>query len=131
MKVLHNDTKILEEISINKQLLIDSTTNYANRINSNENYLLKKYSIIELLTGIKVYENNMTDQSSWFQIFFANIPDHCLDSEWLKSEEMQNKLKNIVAQLSGELQDKYRSMFKVVYFLEPKMVLLDFNFVIL
>ena len=130
MKVLHNDTKILEEISINKQLLIDSTTNYANRINSNENYLLKKYSIIELLTGIKVYENNMTDQSSWFQIFFANIPDHCLDSEWLKSEEMQNRLKNIVAQLSGELQDKYRSMFKVVYFLEPKMVVLDFNFVI-
>jgi hypothetical protein len=73
------------------------------------------YSIIEILTGIKIYENNMTDQSSWFEIFFKNIPDHCLDGEWVKSEEMQNKLKNIVSQLSGELQDKYRSIVKVIY----------------
>ena len=112
MNILRRDNEIQNAMNKSQQLLANSNTKYIEKIHTNDSILLKKYSIIELLTGIEIFQNNKIDQS-WFYILFTNLTNQFLDSNWLKCENMRTKLQGIVSQLSGEVQDKYRNLFKV------------------
>ena len=114
MSIFKRDNDILNDSNKSQEYLVKSTSNYIEKIHTNDNVLLKKYSILELLTGISIYPNNITEQS-WFSILFTNLTNQFFDleSEWLQCGEKKTKLKEIVCHLSRELQDSYLKVFKV------------------
>ncbi len=115
MSMFRRDNDILGDSNKSQQYLVKSTENYIERIHTNDNVLLKKYSILELITGLSIYPNNMTEHS-WFSMLFTNLTNQFFDveSEWLKCGEKKTKLKEIVLSLSRELQDSYINLFKVI-----------------
>ena len=114
MSMLKRDNDILSDSNKSQEYLVKSTANYIEKIHTNDNVLLKKYSILELLTGLSIYPNNSMEQS-WFSILFTNLTSEFFDteSEWLQCGEKKMKLKEIVSNLSRELQDSYMKVFKV------------------
>jgi hypothetical protein len=114
MNLLNNDYKILNLVDKAQSMIFNSISNYSDKVNSTESVLLQKYSIIEILTGIKVKETHKNENSSWFDILFMNLPDEFLDNEgWKYMENYSPNLKAKMNQLSDHLLDKYTTILKV------------------
>jgi len=114
MNLLNNDYKILSLVDKAQSMIFNSVSNYSDKVNSTESVLLQKYSIIEILTGIKVKETRKNENSSWFDILFMNLPDEFLDNEgWKYMENYSPNLKANMNQLSDDLLDKYTTILKV------------------
>ena len=95
-------------------MMIDSIKSHAERSNQLETISLKKYSITEMLTDIKIFEESdsesstNTNVSSWYNIMFLSLPDELMEEK--KGEETPDITKSLLDKLSVGMLDKYRSM---------------------
>lgn len=126
MQILERDLNVLHLLNNVQNEMIESIQNYEKRVNSNEQSTLKKYSITEILMGIKVIENKPrcatvhgddVDNFSRYDIVFLDLPEDCLNFE--DTETSHPKLANI--ELSQELLAKYRASNKVTHFYQSRI----------
>jgi hypothetical protein len=109
VNVLRNDFRLLTKISENELTLIENLKLFQKATHSPHDTTLMRYSIMQILFGIKLVEHVGKES---YPFLFNNIPEDILNFE----ENFENHpLVSLVksSQLSTDLLDKYRSMFRV------------------
>jgi hypothetical protein len=110
MNLIQSDVEIYKKIDKARSSILNSSIKHTQINNSNESVILKKYEIIEMLTGLHIIrKENKLDS---FEIVFQNLLDNCLDSD-LYFDKYPPLLKKRMSELSADLLDSYRSIFKV------------------
>lgn len=103
MEASSNELKLLNKININLNIMLNNIVRTSKEENNLvDDILLKKYSTIEILSGIKVTDCVAENSRSWYNLIFSNLPDECLEFE---------KNSNL-AQLTPDMVDQYKAMFE-------------------
>ena len=131
-ELLSNDFKILNQCEKELTKIINYIERYISKSTLNE-ITFKRFSALELLTGIKIVEKamfyspslgtqcndtialvrpkimNQENLLSYYNILFLKVLDECLNPDNTES----GFLKTLKSKLSAELTEKYQSQFKV------------------
>lgn len=120
MNIMKNDYKVIDQIKQAEKTIVNSIEKYSKLTNTTVELDLIQYFIIELLLSVKISERGVetknncnfdSNYSHWYDIVFTNLPDDVLDFETnCENNPLLSKSKK--TQLSKELLDKYRSIFK-------------------